>query len=87
MDHNKLWKILKEMGIPDLLTASPFLVGPKLGEAFLLNLDGSSSLSVLRVMSSAYLLLAILIPASFSLAFLIMYSAYKLNKQGDNMYP
>ena len=22
MDHNKLWKILKEMGIPDHLTAS-----------------------------------------------------------------
>ena len=21
MDHNKLWKILKEMGIPDLLTS------------------------------------------------------------------
>ena len=45
-------------------------------------------------MSSAYLrllifLLAILIPAcvSFSPAFLMMYSAYKLNKQGDNIQP
>ena len=44
------------------------------------------------VVSSAYLkllvfLLAILIPASASsrLAFLMMYSAYKLNKQGDNI--
>ena len=50
----------------------------------------SSSLSAIRVVSSAYLrllifLLAILIPActSSSPAFLMMYSAYKLNKQGD----
>ena len=27
VDHNTLWKILKEMGIPDLLTASPFFAG------------------------------------------------------------
>ena len=54
----------------------------------------SSLLSALRVMSSAHLkllifLLAILIPAcaSSSPAFLIMYSAYKLNKQGDNIVP
>ena len=52
----------------------------------------SSSLSALRVVSSAYLrlfifLLAILIQAyaSSSPAFLMMYSAYKLNKQGDNI--
>ena len=44
--------------------------------------------------STAYLkilifLLAILIPAcaSSSPAFLMMYSAYKLNKQGDNIQP
>ena len=54
----------------------------------------SSSLSAIRVVSSGYLrllifLLAILIPAfaSSSPAFLIMYSAYKLNKQGDNIQP
>ena len=54
----------------------------------------SSSLSVIRVVTSAYLrllifLLAILIPAcaSPSPAFLMMYSAYKLNKQGDNIQP
>ena len=54
----------------------------------------SSSLSAIRVVSSAYLrllifLLAILIPAcaSSSSAFLMMYSAYKLNKQGDNTQP
>ena len=52
----------------------------------------SSSLSAIRVVSSAYLrllifLLAILIPAcaSSTLAFHMMYSAYKLNKQGDNI--
>ena len=51
-----------------------------------------SSLPGIRVVSSAYLRLliflpAILIPAwpSSSLAFHLMYSAYKLNKQGDNI--
>ena len=50
--------------------------------------------SAIRVVSSAYLRLliflpAILIPAcaSSSQAFRIMYSAYKLNKQGDNIQP
>ena len=54
----------------------------------------SSSLSALRVVSSAYLRLliflpAILIPAcaSSSPVFLMMYSVYKLNKQGDNIQP
>ena len=54
----------------------------------------SSSLSAIRVVSSEYLRLliflqAILIPAcaSSSPAFLMMYSAYKLNKQGDNIQP
>ena len=53
-----------------------------------------SSLSAIRVVSSAYLKLliflpAILIPAcaSSSPEFLMMYSAYKLNKQGDNIQP
>ena len=52
----------------------------------------SSSLSAIRVVSSAYLKLLIILPAililacaSSSLAFLMMYSAYKLNKQGDNI--
>ena len=61
---------------------------------FIKRLFGSSSLSAIRVVSSAYLrlliyLLAILIPtyASSSPAFLIMYSTYKLNKQGDNIQP
>ena len=57
-------------------------------------LFSSSLLSAIRVVSSAYLrllifLLAILIPAcaSSSPAFFIMYSACKLNKQGDNLQP
>ena len=53
-----------------------------------------SLLSAIRVVSSAYLRLliflsVILIPASASpsLAFHMVYSAYKLNKQGDNIQP
>ena len=59
---------------------------------FIKRLFSSSSLSAIRVVSSAYLsllifLLAVLILAcdSSSQAFCTMYSAYKLNKQGDNM--
>ena len=61
---------------------------------FIKRLFSSSSFSGIRVVSSAYLrllifLLAILIPAcaSSSPALLMMYSAYKLNKQGDNIQP
>ena len=56
-------------------------------------LFSSSTLSAIRVVSSAYLrltfLLAICIPAytSSSPTFRMMYSAYKLNKQGDNIQP
>ena len=59
---------------------------------FFKRLFSFSSLSSLSVVSSAYLrlllfLLAILIPAcaSSSPVFLMMYSAYKLNKQGDKI--
>ena len=61
---------------------------------FIKRLFSYSSLSAVREVSSAYLrllifLLAILIPAcaSSSPAFLMMYSACKLNKQGDNIQP
>ena len=61
---------------------------------FIKRLVSFSSLSAIRVVSSAYLRLliflpAILIPAcaSSSPAFHMMYSAYKLNKQGDNIQP
>ena len=43
-------------------------------------LFNSSSLSTIRVVSSVYLRLLIFLPT-----FLMMYSAYKLNKQGDNI--
>ena len=61
---------------------------------FIKRLFSSSSLSAIRVVSSAYLRLLIFFPAiliqafaSYSPAFLMMYSAYKLNKQGDNIQP
>ena len=61
---------------------------------FIKRLFSSFSLSAIRVVSSTYLRLliflpAILIPAyaSSNSAFLLMYSAYKLNKQGDNIQP
>ena len=61
---------------------------------FIKRFFSSSSLSAIRVVSFAYLRLlmflpAILIPAcaSSSLAFHVIYSAYKLNKQGDNTQP
>ena len=61
---------------------------------FIKRLFSYSSLSAIRVVSSEYLKLfiflpAILIPAcaSSSLAFCMMYYAYKLNKQGDNIQP
>ena len=61
---------------------------------FVKRLFSSCSLSAIRVLSFAYLsllifLLAILIPAYASLSpeFCVMYSAYKLNKQGDNIQP
>ena len=61
---------------------------------FIKRLFSFSSLSAIRVVSSAYLRLLIFLPeilipayASSSLAFCMMYSAYKLNKQGDNIQP
>ena len=61
---------------------------------FIKRLFRSSSLSVIRVMSSVYMRLLTFLPvililayASFRLAFLMMYSAYKLYKQGDNIQP
>ena len=61
---------------------------------FIKRLFGSSLLSDIRVVSSACLWLLIFVPAVFvpvcnspSPAFCMMYSAYKLNKQGDSMQP
>ena len=61
---------------------------------FIKKLFSSSSLSAIRVVSSAHLRLFILLPtviipawASSSQAFLMMYSEFKLDKQGDNIQP
>ena len=61
---------------------------------FIKRLFNSSSLSAIRVVSSAYLRLLVFLPAmlipacaSSSSLFLMMYSAYMLNKQGDNIQP
>ena len=61
---------------------------------FIKRLFSSSLLSAIRVVSSAYLRLLIFLPstlipacASSSPAFLMMYCACKLNKQGDNIQP
>ena len=61
---------------------------------FIKSLFNSSLFSTIRVVSFAYLRLLIFLPAiliqtcaSSSPAFLMMYSAYKLNKQGDNIQP
>ena len=61
---------------------------------FIKKLFNYSLLPAIRVVSSAYLRLLIFLPAILILAcasssppFLMMYSAYKLNKQGDNIQP
>ena len=61
---------------------------------FIKRLFSSSLLSAIRVISSAYLGLLIILPAvlipacaSSSPAFHMMFSAYKLNKQGDDIQP
>ena len=61
---------------------------------FIKRFFSSSSLCAIKVVSSAYLRLLIFLPAILILAyassspeFLMMYSAFKLNKQGDNIQP
>ena len=61
---------------------------------FIKRLFSYSSLSAIRVVSSACLRLLLFLPvilipacASSSPAFLMMYSTYKVNKQGDNLQP
>ena len=61
---------------------------------FIERLFSFSSLSAMRVISSAYLRLLIFLPAvlipacdTSSTAYNMTYSAYKLNKQGDNIQP
>ena len=61
---------------------------------FIKRLFSSSLVSAIKVISSAHMRLFIFLPAisipasdSSSLAFHMMYSAYKLNKQGGNVQP
>ena len=57
---------------------------------FIKRLFSSYSLSAIRVVSSSYvrlLIFLLVVCASSSPAFLMMYSAYKLNKQGDSIQP
>ena len=91
--------IYHEVMGPDAMIFISWLLSFK--PAFLLSsfilikrLFSSSSLSAIKEISSAYLrllifLLEMLIPAgdSSSLVFCMMYSAYKLNKQGDIIQP
>ena len=91
--------ICHEVMAPDAMTLvfSKFSFKPTFSLSsftFIKRLFSSASLSAIRVVSSAFLrllifLLAILILAcaSASSAFYMLYSAYKLNKQGDNIQP
>ena len=87
------------MGLDDMILYMFFILSFKQTFSlsffiFIKRLFSYSSLSAIRMVSSAYLkllifLLAILILAcdSSSLVFRMMYSAYKLNKEGDNIQP
>ena len=85
--------ICHEMMEPDAMILVFWILGQLFHSfIFIKRLFSFSSLSAIRVVSYAYLrllifLLAILIPvcASSSPAFCMMYFAYKLNKQGDNI--
>ena len=86
--------ICHEVMGPDAMILVFWMLSFKPNFYFLLLLSSRGSLVLLHFLSSAYLKLliflpAILIPAcvSSSPAFLMMYSAYKLNKQNDNIQP
>ena len=93
--HSKMctiWNLCSIFLVVWMLSFKPYF----LLSSFTLNkrLFSSYLLSAIRVLSSAYLkllifLLAILFPAcaSSSLAFHMIYSSYKVNKQGDNIQP
>ena len=86
--------VYHEMMGPDAMMFILWMLSFKPGFSFVKRIFSSSSLSAIRVMSSACLRLLIFLPAililvcpSSSLAFLMMYSSYKLSKQGDNIQP
>ena len=91
--------ICREVMGPDAMTLVFWMLNFKLAFplfsfTFIKRHFSSSSLYAIRVVSSAYLRLLIFLPAILipvcalsSLAFHMMCSAYKLNKQGDNIQP
>ena len=91
--------ICHELMGPDVMILVSWMLGfkPALllsSFTFIKTLFSSSWLFAIRVVSSAYLRLLIFLPAililvyaSSSPAFRMIYSAYKLNKQGDNIQP
>ena len=90
--------ICQEVMGPDAMTLVFWMLSFKpmssLSSCTFKRLFSSSLLSALRVISSVYLRLLVFLPgilipscASYSLVFHMMYSAYKLNKQGDNTQP
>ena len=88
----RLTSIESVMPSSPLILCRPILLLPPIPPS--IRVFSNSSLFAIRVMSSAYLrllifLLAILIPScdSSSPAFCMMDSAYKLNKQSDNIQP
>ena len=98
VDHNKLWKILKELGIPDHLTC--LLRNLYAGQEATVR-TGHGITDWVRI-GKGVCQDWVLSPCLFNLyaeyimrntgldeaqAFLMMYSAYKLNKQGDNIQP
>ena len=81
-----LWYQFSECWVLSQLFHFPF--------TFIKRLFSSSSFSAIRVVSSVYLRLLTFLPAiliqacaSSSPAVHMMYSAYKINKQGDNIQP
>ena len=87
--------ICHEVMGPDAMILVFWMLSFKPTLTFIKRLFSSSSLSAIRVVSSAYLRLLIFLPAILTPAcasscpvFLMMYSAYTLlNKQGDNIQP
>ena len=85
-DHDAMILVFWMLSFKATFSCSSFI--------FIRRLFSSSSLSAIRVVSSAYLRLLVFLPtilrlacASSSPAFHMMYSAYKLNNQGDNTQP
>ena len=98
VDHNKLWKILKEMGIPDHLTC--LLRNPYAGQEATVRTGhgttdwfqiGKGVCQGCILLTCLFNLYAEYIMRNAGLeeteAGIKMYSAYKLNKQGDNIQP